>query len=259
MSPLEVAFWRAALAGGLYALHAAVIRAPLPRGRDLWITAAFGIAGVSVFYGTYQLAVRAGGASLASVLLYTAPAFVALMGWAFLRERLGLRELAAVGGTLAGIALISFGGGQGVTVGPAALGFGLAAGFTYSLYYVYGKAFFHRYAPPALLAVALPVGALGLLPLVEFAPKTAPAWGSLLALSFFSTYLAYLAYSAGLRHLNATRASVIASLEPVVAAALAALLYAERLSAVALLGAALVIGAALLLSVEKKETHPPVE
>ncbi len=259
VSPLEVAFWRAALAGGLYALHAAVIRAPLPRGRDLWITAAFGIAGVSVFYGTYQLAVRAGGASLASVLLYTAPAFVALMGWAFLRERLGLRELAAVGGTLAGIALISFGGGQGVTVGPAALGFGLAAGFTYSLYYVYGKAFFHRYAPPALLAVALPVGALGLLPLVEFAPKTAPAWGSLLALSFFSTYLAYLAYSAGLRHLNATRASVIASLEPVVAAALAALLYAERLSAVALLGAALVIGAALLLSVEKKETHPPVE
>ena len=140
VSPLEVAFWRAALAGGLYALHAAVIRAPLPRGRDLWITAAFGIAGVSVFYGTYQLAVRAGGASLASVLLYTAPAFVALMGWAFLRERLGLRELAAVGGTLAGIALISFGGGQGVTVGPAALGFGLAAGFTYSLYYVYGKA-----------------------------------------------------------------------------------------------------------------------
>lgn len=259
VSPLEVAFWRAALAGGLYALHAAVIRAPLPRGRDLWITAAFGIAGVSVFYGTYQLAVRAGGASLASVLLYTAPAFVALMGWAFLRERLGLRELAAVGGTLAGIALISFGGGQGVTVGPAALGFGLAAGFTYSLYYVYGKAFFHRYAPPALLAVALPVGALGLLPLVAFAPKTAPAWGSLLALSFFSTYLAYLAYSAGLRHLNATRASVIASLEPVVAAALAALLYAERLSAVALLGAALVIGAALLLSVEKKETHPPVE
>ena len=259
VSPLEVAFWRAAMAGGLYALHTAVIRAPLPRGRDLWITAAFGIAGVSVFYGTYQLAVRAGGASLASVLLYTAPAFVALMGWAFLRERLGLRELAAVAGTLAGIALISFGGGQGVTVGPAALGFGLAAGFTYSLYYVYGKAFFHRYAPPALLAVALPVGALGLLPLVEFAPKTAPAWGSLLALSFFSTYLAYLAYSAGLRHLNATRASVIASLEPVVAAALAALLYAERLSALALLGAALVIGAALLLSVEKKETHPPVE
>ncbi|GHF39713.1 DMT family transporter [Deinococcus metalli] len=260
VSPLEVAFWRATLAGGLYALHAGVIRAPLPRGRDLWITAAFGVAGVSVFYGTYQLAVRAGGASLASVLLYTAPAFVAVMGWAFWRERLGWKELGAVVGTLLGIALISFGGGQGVTVSAPALGFGLAAGFTYSLYYLYGKAFFHRYAPPALLAVALPVGALGLLPLVHFSPKTLSAWISLLALSFFSTYLAYLAYSAGLRHLNATRASVIASLEPVVAAVLAAVLYAERLSPLALLGAALVIGAALALSLRSsEEPHPPVE
>ncbi|WP_309570432.1 EamA family transporter [Deinococcus sp.] len=259
VSPLEVAFWRATLAGGLYALHAGMIRAPLPRGRDLWITCAFGLAGVSVFYGTYQLAVRAGGASLASVLLYTAPAFVALMGWAVWRERLGLRELAAVAGTLLGIALISFGGGQGVTVSPAALGFGLAAGFTYSLYYVYGKAFFHRFEPSALLAVALLVGALGLLPLVHFSHKTAPAWGSLLTLSFFSTYLAYLAYSAGLRHLNATRASVIASLEPVVAAGFAAALYGEHLAPLALLGAALVIGAALALSVGPREPRPAVE
>ncbi|BDP42034.1 membrane protein [Deinococcus aetherius] len=262
VSPLEVAFWRAALAGGLYALHALVTRAPLPRGRDLLVTAAFGVLGVSVFYGSYQLAVRAGGASLASVLLYTAPAFVALFGWAVLRERLGVREMTAVVGTLAGIALISLGGGQGVSVTGAALGWGLVAGFTYSLYYLYGKAFFGRYSPPALLAVALPVGALCLLPFVSFSAKTSGAWGSLWAIAVFSTYLAYLAYSAGLKHLPATRASVIASLEPVVAAGLAALLFGERLSPTALFGAALVIGAALLLSVEKRpaaQLSPRVE
>lgn len=259
LQPLEVAFWRAVLAGGLYALHAALTRSALPRGRDFWITAAFGLSGVSIFYGTYQLAVRAGGASLASVLLYTAPAFVALMGWAFLREKLGLRELLAVVGTLLGIGLISLGGGQGVHVTPAALGWGLAAGFTYSLYYLYGKAFFHRYAPHALLAVALPIGALGLWPFVQFTHKTPAAWGSLGTIAIFSTYLAYLAYSAGLRHLPATRASVIASLEPVVAATLAAILFGERLGVLALLGAALVIGAALMLSQDKTEEHPPVE
>ncbi|WP_034383723.1 DMT family transporter [Deinococcus sp. YIM 77859] len=254
VGPLEVAFWRAALAGGLFALHAAVTRAALPRGRDLLVTAAFGVVGVSVFYGAYQLAVRAGGASLASVLLYTAPAFVALLGWGLLRERLGVREGLAVAGTLAGIALISLGGGEGVNVTGAALAWGLTAGFTYSLYYLYGKAYFARYAPTALYAVALPVGALGLLPLVDFSAKTPGAWVSLLAIAVLSTYFAYLAYSAGLRRLPATRASVIASLEPVVAALLAALLFAERLSATALLGAALVIGAALLLSVENRPT-----
>lgn len=260
VAPLEIAFWRAALAGALYALHAAITRSAVPRGRDLWITALFGIAGVSIFYGSYQLAVRAGGASLASVLLYTAPAFVAVMGWLFLKERLGRRELLAVAGTLTGIALISLGGGQGVQVTPQALGWGLTAGFTYSLYYLYGKAFFSRYSPAALLAVALPVGALFLLPLVQFSAKTPAAWGSIGAIAVFSTYLAYLAYSAGLKHLPATQASVIASLEPVVAATLAALLFQERLSIMALCGAALVIGAALMLSMEnKQEAHPPVE
>ncbi|MDB5045114.1 MAG: rane protein [Deinococcus sp.] len=248
---LEVAFWRAVLGGSFFALHAALIRAPLPRGRDFWITAAFGIAGVSIFYGSYQLAVRAGGASLASVLLYTAPAFVALFGWAVLHERLGRRDVLAVAGTLVGIALISLGGGQGVNVTAAALAFGLVAGFTYSLYYLYGKAFFGRYSPPALLAVALPVGAVGLLPFVDFSAKTPAAWTGLGAMAFLSTYLAYTAYSLGLKRLPATRASVIASLEPVVAAGLAAWLFAERLSGTALLGAALVIGAALLLSLKE--------
>lgn len=255
VAPLEVAFWRALLGGALYALHALVTRSRLPRGRDLWVTAGFGIAGVSIFYGSYQLAVMAGGASLASVLLYTAPAFVALLGWAFLREKPGGREWLAIAGTLLGITLISLGGGQGVSVTPSALAFGLTAGFTYSLYYLYGKAFFSRYSTPALLGVALPVGALGLLPFVApagFAAKSAAAWGGLGGIAVLSTYLAYLLYSAGLRRLDATRASVIASVEPVVAAGLAALLFGERLAALALLGAALVIGAALLLSVEKK-------
>lgn len=252
VAPLEVAFWRALLGGGLFALHATLTRSALPRGRDLAVTAAFGVAGVSVFYGAYQLAVRAGGASLASVLLYTAPAFVALLGWGLLRERLGTREALAVAGTLGGVTLISLGGGRGVTVTGAALGWGLLAGFTYSLYYLYGKAYFSRYAPAALYAAALPVGALGLLPFVEFHSKAPAAWGALAGTTVLSTYLAYLAYSAGLRHLPATRASVIASLEPVVAAGLAALLLGERLSVTALLGAGLVVGAALLLSVERR-------
>ena len=248
LSPLEVAFWRAALGGGLYLLHALSVRARFPRGLDALVTALFGLAGVSVFYASYQLAVQSGGASLASVLLYTAPAFVALSGWLVLKERLGLRELLAVAATLSGIALISLGGGQGVHPGAAALGWGLLAGLTYSLYYLYGKFYFPRFAPVALYAVALPVGATGLAPFTPFVHKSLTAWGLLLVIAFFSTYLAYLAYAVGLRWLPATRASVIASLEPVVAAMLAAIVFGERLSALAILGAAIVLGAALLLS-----------
>ena len=248
VSPLEIAFWRALLGGGCFALSAGVRRSPLPRGRDLLITGLFGLGGVSLFYGSYQLAVRAGGASLASVLLYTAPAFVALSGWLFWKERLGPRELGTIALTLAGVALISLGGGSGVQVSVLSLGWGLTAGVTYSLYYLYGRVFFERYDPQALYAVALPVGALGLGPFVTFAHKAPAAWLNLGLIALLCTFAAYSAYSLGLRRLNPTRASVIASIEPVVASLLAALLFAERLSAVSLLGAALVVLAALLLS-----------
>lgn len=250
VSAVEVAFWRAAFGGLLFAAHAAVLRAPemrLPRGRDLGLTVGFGVVGVSVFYGAYQLAVRTGGASLASVLLYTAPAFVAVLGVLVLRERIGLSEVLAVAATIGGIAVIGLAGGQGVSVGPASIGWGLTAGFTYSLYYLYGARLFPRYHPSVLFAVALPVGALGLLPFVEFAPKSLAVWANLVGLALLCTYLAYLAYGRGLLGMPTTRASVIASIEPVVAAALAAAVFGERLAPAALAGAALVVGAAAWL------------
>lgn len=257
VTPLEVAFWRAALGGALFALHAGAARQALPRGLDLLWTALFGVVGVSLFYAAYQLAVQAAGASLASVLLYTAPAFVVLWGWLLLRERTGQREFGAVALTLGGVALISLGGGEHIQVTPAALTWGLLSGFSYSLYYLYGKLFFGRYSSAALYAIAMPVGALGLLPLTDFTAKSPTAWLALGATALLSTYLAYLLYSAGLKHLSATRASVVASLEPVVAGLLALALFGEKPGLLALAGAGLVLAATLLLSAGEKPQQPP--
>ncbi|MCA0435811.1 MAG: DMT family transporter [Austwickia sp.] len=247
-SPLEVGFWRAMFGSVLFGAHAVLTRAVLPRGRDLLVTAAFGLVGVSIFYGSYQVAVRDGGASLAAVLLYTAPAFVAVLGWLVLRERLGAREIAGVAASIGGIVLISLGGGQGVHVTVPAVLAGITAGLTYALYYLYGRRFFARYAPAALFAVMMPVGALGLLPFAQVRGHSAGGWLNLAAIGVLCTYAAYACHSAGLRHLPATRASVIASIEPVVAAGLAAVIFGERLAPAALVGAAAVVGAALLLS-----------
>ena len=251
LGALEIAFWRALGGGALFALHAVVTGARPPRGRDLAVTAAFGLVGVSVFYAVYLIAVRRGGASLASVLLYTAPAFVAVMSIRVLGERLAPRDWLAVAATITGVALVSLGGGAaaGARVDAAAIGFGLVAGFTYALYYPFGKRYFTRYAPTAVLAIALPIGALGLLPFVELRPKSGEAWGLLAAMAVASTYLAYTAYAYGLRGLAATRASVIAAIEPVVAAGLAAAVLGERMTPVSYAGAAIVVGAAIWLGV----------
>lgn len=274
--PIEVAFWRAAFAAVFFVAHAAITRPRFPRGGDLVATVVVALVAVGLFYVSYQVAVIAGGASLASVLLYTAPAFVAVLGLLLLRERLGRLEALGVVGSVCGIALVSLGGGHGVQPTPLALGAGITAALSYAVYYLFGRHMYRRYTPAAVFAVMMPVGALALLGLIALLDLTAAssgsgvvagiaagvslggvlhnspvAWALLVALGFVCTYLAYLAHGAGLRHLPATRASVISALEPVVAATLAALLFAERLSPLSLVGAGLVVGAALLLGTAK--------
>jgi drug/metabolite transporter (DMT)-like permease len=249
VGPLEIAFWRAVMAGAAFGLHALLTREarlrPWPAGGvDLAALAAFALVGVTLFYASLALAIDAGGISLAFVLLYTAPAFVVLLAWPLLGEPLTRRKLLLVGLALAGVVLVARSGG-GVSVSAAALAWGLASGASYASYYLFGKWVLDRYAPVTVFAWVLPIGALGLLPLVRFAPdKPLEVWAWLVVLSLVSTYLAYLVYYTGLRRTEASRAVLVATVEPVAAAALAAALFGERLGWWGWAGATLVVAAA---------------
>ncbi len=245
MAPLEVAFYRALFGGSFFLFHALVVRR-LFLPRVAWpAVLVFGVVGVAGFYGVYQLAVGYGGAALASVLLYTAPAWVALFGWLWLKEPLTRPKLLAVVLTVLGVGLLAMGGGE-VRLDPRGLFFGLLSGLFYALYYLFGKLYFERFAPEAIYAWALPLGALLLAPALRGVPPQG-AWGPLFVIGFFSTYLAYALYAAGLKRLEATRASVVATLEPVLAATFAYLWWGERFSASGYLGAGLILFAVYLV------------
>lgn len=244
VDPLELSFWRALLGGALFALHALARRRVRIERRDLPAVVAFGLLGVALFYLSYFRAVRAGGAALAAILLYTAPAWVALAAALWLGERMTARKLAALALTLGGVALVAMGSdgsGASVRIGPAALGWGLIAGLAYAAYYLFGKRYFSRYETPTVLCYALPLGALTLLPAVRFAPKSGVTWGVIAFIAVVPTYLAYLAYGIGLRRVEATRAATVATLEPLVAAALAYALWGEALRPLGYAGALLVL------------------
>ncbi len=248
MSPLEVSFWRAALGGALFILQAVMTRQFWLRRRDLGLFILFGLLAVSLFYASYFLAVENGGVTLATIMLYTAPAFVGIISHFLFGEKLSATKMTLIGLTMGGIVLISLSGGGTVQVSSTALIWGLMSGATYSLYYIFGKYFLPRYQTTTIMALALPIGAVGLAPLVSFAPHPLPAWLAVASLAVVSTYLAYQLYYAGLRHLEASRAVLVASIEPVVASFLAALLYGEQLTFSGYLGAALVLGSAIASS-----------
>ena len=259
LTPLEIAFWRAALAGLAFASHALAAGAlRLASAADAASLAAFALVGVTLFYASLVFAIETGGVSLAFVLLYTAPAFVTLLAWPLLGERLNATKLALVALATFGVALVALAGpqAQGVRVSLPSLAWGLTAGLTYASYYLFGKWVLRRYAPVTVFAVVLPFGALALTPFVTFTAKSPSAWLLLGGLALLSTYLAYLAYYTGLQRVEASRAVMVATIEPVAAAGLAAALFGERLGILGVGGGALILAAALLASLRRAEREP---
>jgi DME family drug/metabolite transporter len=250
IAPMEVAFWRALLAWILFGGHAIIRHEVRLYPKDIPYILVFGVCGVSLFYFTYQMAVKQGGAALAAVLLYTAPAWVIILSRIFLKESITPTKILALVLTLIGISAISMGqdAGQGSNpISVSAIVFGLTSGFCYSLYYIFGKYFTGRYSSYNLFLYVLPIGALGLLPWVTFTPKTPTCWLALMSLVIISTYGANSCYYLGLKYLDAGRASITATIEPVVAAVVAYFWWNEVITVQSYMGGAVILCAVILM------------
>ncbi len=247
VEPMEVALWRAVLGSVFFGIHAAVRGGRFPRKKDVPGFILFALIGGALFFGSYQMAVDSGGAALASVLLYTAPAWVVAAGAIWLQERITGAKILAVVMTLAGVVLIA-GGAENARYSTLAIFWGLLSGVSYASYYVFGKLYFHKYSGASVYAFIFPVAACVLLPFVTFSPKSPAALAAILVIGFVSTYLAYLAYAAGLRRLDASQASILATAEPVVAGVLAHLWWGERFGWSGYLGAGLILSAIVATS-----------
>lgn len=229
ISPADVALWRAGGAFAVLLAAALAIRRDALRiaPGDLPMFALHGAVGVAAFMTVYLTAIRLSTVATAAMLLYTAPAWVTLLARVFFNEPLGPRKLAAVMCTVAGSALVVR------AYDPAALRLdlpgvlaGLASGLTYALYSVVGKHALRRYAPFTTVLFALGFGSAFLLLALRRWPTLPPpaALPGVLYLVLVPTVLAYLLYTAGLGLMEAGRASIVATVEPVVAALLGVLL-----------------------------------
>jgi drug/metabolite transporter (DMT)-like permease len=224
------------------------------RPRDLWFLAAFGILGLAMVHFTYFQTISLTNVATAILLEYLAPILVLIVSVLFLGEVLTWTLPVGVALSILGAALVVGAvGGPGLVMSPAGIAWGLSSAFFFALYTLLGKYATPRWSPWTLLVYGLGFATIFWM-LAMRGPAQVVAIVSqpvgLLAVGYvaiFSTVLPFGAFLYALRYIDATKASVTATLEPAVAGIIAFLLLGESFSLTQLLGAAFVLGAIMVV------------
>lgn len=250
-TPLQVGSVRAALAF-LGVLPFALLRPARLRLRrgHVPLVVGYGVIGVGFFYYIYLVAVERLPLAVAAALLYTAPAFVVALAWSLRWEPVRPRRLVPLAMVVIGAFLVT---GAFRALGVADVGgiaAGVASGVAYALYTVFGKRIREHYDVLATITYAYGIGALVLAvvapPWTVLAdhPEAVPV---LLLMGLGPTLLAALLFYGGIRHIDASAASMLATIEPVVAALIGLAWLSESLPLSTVAGTALILAAALML------------
>jgi drug/metabolite transporter (DMT)-like permease len=223
-------------------------------GRDVGIALALGAVGYSAQAGAYFAALQRLDAGLLSLLLYTFPAMVTVAAIALGRERASRRKAGALVVASAGLVLVLAGAGAGA-LDPAGTMLGVTAAVVYTTYILTSAGVAERVGP-LLLSALVCTGAATTLTLatvfggdMHLGDVSAAGFGWLAGIAVVSTVGAVSLFFAGLKRVGPTTASILSTAEPVTTVVLAFLAFGESLGPVQLAGGALVLAAALVLSV----------
>lgn len=222
--------------------------------KDLWMFAGSGILSIAFFNVCYFACMNECNVSIACVLLYTAPCFVTVMARIFFKELLTLRKMLCLVVAFVGCALVvGLGSGEG---GASLLGIavGLGSGIGYALYSIFGGFALKKYKPATFTFYTFLFTALAMTPfsqpgqIVALATSNGVALAAMVTLAVLCTVIPFGCYTVGLAHLEASKASIMAFVEPLVALLVGAVVFHDALTLLNMVGVVCILGAVLALN-----------
>lgn len=231
--------------------------------RHFWCFFGSGVCSLLFFTYCYFEAIARMSLSAAAILLYTAPTIVMLLSAVFFKEKITPVKLVALVLAFAGCCLVS-----GLGMGDSALSatgllFGLGAGVGYALYSIFARCALDRgYSSNTVNFYSCLLAALGaaiIWGVEEPVAALTGGWQSLLlslGMGSISCYLPYLLYTYGLSGMETGRASILSSLEPVVATLAGIIVFHEPMTVMSACGVLCVLAAVVLLNLKPKKPAP---
>lgn len=223
--------------------------------RDIWLFVCTGIVSIVLFNTCYFYTMIHSQASIAVVLLYTSPVFVMILSAICFKEKVNAPKIIALILTILGCVLVAgLTGGTSISF-PVFLT-GIASGFFYALYSIFGELALRKYDTMTVTVWTFIMGLIGSLPLGKVGQtlrimKSQP--GLILfaiGIGIVSTVLPYFLYTWGLKRMETSKAAILVAVEPVVGACIGMTVYHEPHNFLKILGILLILLSILLLNIQ---------
>jgi drug/metabolite transporter (DMT)-like permease len=252
---IRVTFGSLILAGAfvLFARHLFRIRF-----RDIAHFAVLGGLLLALVQITYFYAISKIQVMAAILIQYLSAVWVALFAMTFWGERPRWYKLVALVAAIGGCYLVVGGYDlQLLQMNRIGTLVGLVSAIAFAAYALFGEKVMQRYSPWTVVFYALAFAAvtwqLIYTPFKCFHDShDFIQWAGLLYIVVMGTIMPFGLYFVGINYIRSTRATIAATLEPIAAGLMAYFALGEKLEPLQLLGAALVIGAIVLLQIEKE-------
>ena len=215
------------------------------RWRDSWLFIGTGIFSLVFFNYCYFRSIESSSIS-----------FVMLLSIFLFREKFTRCKMLALLSTFCGCTFITGIFSSKMTLTLEAFGFGLASGIGYALYSIFSKLALRRYNTLTITAYPFYFAAIAALPMAEPLQlftllADLRALIGAIAIALICTVAPYLLYTRGLQYVDAGQASILATLEPLVAAAIGIFIFGESLTIAKILGMILILSSIFILNTAK--------
>lgn len=229
------------------------------RKKDLWIFVCAAVSTTLISSVFYYETVQIMSLSLATLLQGTAPFFVMAVSALVFKERLTIQKFLALILCITGCGLVAGILDESLHVTSKGILFGIISAIGYGLYSIFNKLALERRYPNLIVSLyvvscsALIMASVAI-PMHSFdrADLTWKTWLMTLIFSFTTTYLPSYLYLYSLDGIDAGEASILVTMEPIVATLISIFVYHEMLSLYMGTGVVMIILSLVLVQMQPK-------